>query len=75
MARSNGTGWLKWIIILLLLGGAGYGGWRWYGKHEQEAAAIEYKTSAVARGDLVQQVTANGQISPVKNVAVAAHRA
>ena len=70
MARSNGTSWLKWIFILLLLGGAGYGGWRWYGKHEQEAAAIEYKTIAAARGDLVQQVTANGQISPVKNVTV-----
>ena len=69
MARSNGKGWLKWLVILLLLGGAGYGGWRWYGKHEKEAP-VEYKTAAAARGDLVQQVTANGQISPVKNVTV-----
>jgi len=60
---------VKWLVILLLLGGAGYGGWRWYGKHEKEAP-VEYKTAAAARGDLIQQVTANGQISPVKNVTV-----
>jgi HlyD family secretion protein len=68
MARSNGKGWVKWIIILLLLGGAGYGGWRWYAKREKEEP-IEYKTAAVARGELIQQVTANGQINAVKNVA------
>lgn len=69
MARSKGASWLKWIFILLLLAGAGYGGWRWYGKRQKEGP-VEYKTAVVARGDLVQQVTANGQISPVKNVAV-----
>jgi len=69
MARGTGASWLKWIFILLLLGGAGYGAWRWYGKREK-AGTIDFKTSAVARGDLVQQVTANGQISPVKNVTV-----
>jgi HlyD family secretion protein len=70
MARGNGTGWWKWLIILLLLGGAGYAGWRWYGQRKVAAQQIEYKTAAVAKGDLVQQVTANGQISPVKNVTV-----
>lgn len=69
MARSNGGGWLKWLLSLLLLGGAGYGAWRWLGKREQQAA-IEYKPAAVARGDVVQLVTANGQINAVKNVAV-----
>ena len=69
MARRKGTGWGKWIFILLLLGGAGYGGWRWYGKREKQES-IEYKTATVTRGELVQQVTANGQISPVKNVTV-----
>ena len=70
MARGNGTGWLKWLIILLLLGGAGYAGWRWYGQRGLAAQQIGYKTAAAAKGDLIQQVTANGQISPVKNVTV-----
>jgi len=69
MARSNGSGWLKWLVILVLLGGAGYGGWRWYNGQRTEGP-ITYKSAPVARGDVVQQVTANGQINAVKNVAV-----
>ena len=61
-------GWGKWVFLLLLLAG-GYGAWRWYGKRESEAP-VAYKTAPVTKGELVQQVTANGQISPVKNVTV-----
>ena len=68
MAKKRSFGWGKWVF-LLLLAAAGYGAWRWYGKREKEGP-IDYKTVAVAKGDLVQQVTANGQISPVKNVTV-----
>ena len=61
-------GWGKWVFLLLLLAG-GYGAWRWYGKRASEAPVV-YKTAALTKGELVQQVTANGQISPVKNVTV-----
>ena len=69
MAQSKINGSFKWLILLLLLGGAGYGGWRWYGNREH-SASIEYKTAVAARGDLIQVVTANGQINAVKTVAV-----
>src|SRR5689334_15509717 len=68
MAR-NKRGWVKWLVIFILLGAVGYAGWQWYGKREKDSP-IEYKTAPVARGDVIQQVTANGQISPVKNVTV-----
>ncbi len=58
----------KWILILLLVGGVG-GGW-WYKQKRSQDKPVDYKTSAVTRGDIVQSVTANGQISPVKSVQV-----
>ena len=68
MANKNSSGWGKWVF-LLLLAGAGYGGWRWYSQSKTEAA-VEYKTTAVAAGDIVQSVTANGALTPVRNVEV-----
>lgn len=68
MANKNSSGWGKWVF-LALLAGAAYGGWRWFST-QQAAAPIEYKTAAIAAGDVSQQVTANGQLSPVKNVTV-----
>jgi HlyD family secretion protein len=70
MSDRKSSGWIKWPIILVVLAGAGYAGWLWYGQQAKNAAAIEYKTAAVLRGDLIQSVTANGQLTPVKSVAV-----
>ena len=61
MAAKKSSGGWKWIIILLLVGGA-FAGWRWYAS-KPEGAAPDYKTISVAKGDITQIVTANGQIS------------
>jgi HlyD family secretion protein len=61
--------WLIRLLVLALLGGAGYWGYSWYQKKSQNTP-LEYKTAAIAPGEIVQQVTANGQISPVVNVLV-----
>src|SRR5688500_5182216 len=68
MARKTGASALKWVLILLLLGGAAWGGW-WYWKRPGEKAP-EYRTATVTRGDLIQSVTASGQLNPVVNVQV-----
>jgi HlyD family secretion protein len=68
MAKQKSSGWLKWVVLLVLLVG-GFAGWRWYSKRPKDQSP-DYRTNVVSRGDIVQQVTANGQISPVKNVAV-----
>ena len=68
MANQKSSGWGKWILLLLAVG-AGFGGWRWYSQREK-GAAIEYKTATIARGDIVQAVTANGSLTPVRNVEV-----
>jgi HlyD family secretion protein len=67
MAKDGKFGWVKWLVILALLAGAGYGYWYW---KQSEKSAPQYQTSPVARGDLVQVVTATGQLNPVTNVQV-----
>jgi len=68
MANKSSSGWGKWILLVLVVI-AGLGGWRWYSQREK-GAAVEYKTTTVSRGDIVQAVTANGTLTPVRNVEV-----
>ncbi len=68
MARSTGSSAWKWIFVLLILGAVAGGGW-WYWKRPGEKPP-EYRTATVARGDLIQSVTASGQLNPVVNVQV-----
>jgi HlyD family secretion protein len=68
MAAKQSGGWLKWIIIFLIVCAFVAGG-AWYFKHEKNDAP-EYQTTAVERGDLTQAVTATGTLNPVVNVTV-----
>jgi HlyD family secretion protein len=62
------SGWGIWVLLLLAVG-AGLAGWRWYSQREK-TSAVEYRTTTVGRGDIVQAVTANGALTPVRNVEV-----
>jgi HlyD family secretion protein len=68
MANKNSNGWVKWLVILVVLSAVA-GGTIWYfvGDHE---SASQYQTAQVTRGDLRQSVTASGQLNPVVNVQV-----
>jgi HlyD family secretion protein len=57
-----------WLVLLVVVAGLAGGG-IWYWKH-QASDAPDYKTALVTRGDLVQAVTATGQINPVTNITV-----
>src|SRR5688572_32121652 len=68
MAAKRKSTWVKWLVALAVIAAAG-AGWRWYAVRPNDSD-LEYRKTPVARGDLVQSVTANGQINPVKNVQV-----
>ena len=55
---------LLWVIV----GGAAGGGFYYYKKSRK--TGTEYQTAVVTKGDLVQAVTATGQLNPVVNVQV-----
>jgi HlyD family secretion protein len=68
MAAKQSGGWLKWLIIFLILG-AGIAGGVWYfGAGGDDAP--QFQTTAVTRGDIVEAVTANGTLNPVTNITV-----
>ncbi len=69
MTGTRKPSWTKWLVILLVLGGAVAGGIVYVIKRPREIP-LDFKTASATRGDLTQQVTANGQITPVKNVQV-----
>ncbi len=68
MATDKSFYWIKWVVIVLVLGAAGAGG-AWYYRTSHDSAP-EYQTATVTRGDLIQLVTATGGIGPVINVQV-----
>ena len=58
------------LIVLCALGAGGWFGWRWYTSKAAKAAALEYRTVTIGKGDITQQVTANGALNPVRAVEV-----
>ena len=68
MAAKQSSGWLKWVIILLIAGAVIAAG-IWYFKRGKSDAP-QYQTTAVERGELTQTVTATGTLNPVVNVTV-----
>ena len=67
MGKENGAGMVKWLVIVAALAVAGAGFWHW--KHPADKGP-DYKTEKVARGDVIQVVTATGQLNPRTNVQV-----
>lgn len=68
MAKKDGFSVVKLLVVLVILGALGGGGY-WYWLHNSEKAP-DYKTAPVTRGDLIQVVTATGQLNPRTNVEV-----
>ncbi len=68
MLKKKKKSWGGWIFLLVVIVG-GIGAYIWYQKHPK-AEPISYKTAKIDRRDITQFVTANGQITPVKNVQV-----
>jgi HlyD family secretion protein len=67
MPNNRHFPWLKWLIVLLVLGGIGWAVWHFT---RGEDATPQYQTTKVSRGDVTQVVTATGQLNPVLNVQV-----
>ena len=68
MAANKGSGIIRWVLTVGILAALGFGAWYFF-LHKAEAA-VQYRIATVARGELVQTVTASGTLNPVVNVQV-----
>jgi len=68
MAKSKSYTGL--VLVLLLLAAGGGGAWYFLGAKTEKKP--EFQTVKVARGDIVQSVTATGDLQPVVTVDVGA---
>lgn len=62
--------WTKWLVALVVLGGAGFGAW-WYFLAAPKAATVP-NTVVVARGDIERTVLASGVLEANSLVSVGA---
>ncbi len=63
---------IKTIVFLVILGGAGYGGWKWYGGKKAVAEKVHYRTAPILRTDIFRTVEATGTVQPIKKIEVGA---
>jgi HlyD family secretion protein len=68
MSEHASPGWWRWVVGLLLVGGISAGAYFYF--QSRVKPETQYQTSTVTRGELVQTVTATGQLNPVVNVQV-----
>ena len=67
MAEAKRGGWIIWVVILVILGGAA-GGYLYTRRSHVETP--DFQTVVADRGDVIQVVTAAGALNPVKDVQV-----
>jgi HlyD family secretion protein len=60
---------LAWVFIAAAVAAGGWFGWSRY-KASSSSKAPNYRTNILSRGDIIQAVTANGALNPVRIVTV-----
>jgi HlyD family secretion protein len=68
MAAPSSGRWIFWLVGILLLGAGGWFAWKYWEKNATKQP--EYRTAQVTTGDIIQTVTASGQLNPVLSVQV-----
>lgn len=69
MANHGKRGWVKWLVMLAVAGGAVAGGAAYFQRQKLNREP-EYQTATIVRSEITQAVTATGQLNPVLNVQV-----
>ena len=64
--------WIKRLIVLAILAGAGYAAYVYFNSKQQEAEVVRYRTASFVTMDIFRTVEATGTVQPIKKVEVGA---
>ena len=64
--------WMWRIVVLAVVAGGAWYGWRHFHQEREESAEIRYRTAKVVRMDVRRNVEATGTVQPIKEVEVGA---
>ncbi|MBC7531960.1 MAG: efflux RND transporter periplasmic adaptor subunit [Oligoflexus sp.] len=64
MSKSKKKNFVKPLILIIVLAGAGFGGWKYWSKKKAAAAEPIYREEIVERGTLDRTVLATGEVLP-----------
>ena len=64
--------WIWRIVVLGVVAGSAWYGWRHFHQEREESAEIRYRTAKVVRMDVRRNVEATGTVQPIKEVEVGA---
>ena len=64
--------WIWRIVVLGVVAGGAWYGWRHFHQEREEATEIRYRTAKVVRMDVRRNVEATGTVQPIKEVEVGA---
>lgn len=68
-AQSSGSSRVRLLLVLALVAAAA-GGWYYFQSRQSTEGAPEFTTVTVARGNILQNITATGQLDPLLSVDV-----
>lgn len=62
MTHDGGGRWIKWVVLLVILGGGGYGGWAWFTRERPAEVEVVAVTQRAA-GTQASVLNASGYVT------------
>ncbi len=64
MSKATNKKWVKFLVVFIILGGGGFGAFRYWKKKEEIKSQPSYREELIERGNLDKTVLSTGEVLP-----------